>query len=70
MIPDNKEDGYIYSIFFTPSESETTVLRYRNKHLQEPEALPHTALSHSFSFSFSCLLPMELYLSGILEMCG
>ena len=36
MIPDNKEDGYIYSIFLAPSESETTVLRYRNKHLQEP----------------------------------
>ena len=41
MIHDNKEDGYIYSIFLAPSESETTVLRYRNKHLQEPLQKPN-----------------------------
>ena len=41
MIHDNKEDGYIYSIFLAPSESETTVLRYRNIHLQEPLQKPN-----------------------------
>ena len=41
MIPDNKEDGYIYYIFLAPRESETTVLRYRNKHLQEPLQKPN-----------------------------
>ena len=41
MIPDNKEDGYIYYIFFAPRESETKVLRYRNKHLQEPLQRPN-----------------------------
>ena len=39
--PDNKEDGYIYYIFLAPRESETTVLRYRNKHLQEPLQKPN-----------------------------
>ena len=41
MIPDDKEDGYIYSIFWAPSESETNVLRYRNIHLQEPLQKPY-----------------------------
>ena len=41
MIPDLKEDGYIYSICLAPSESETTVLRYRNIHLQEPLQKPN-----------------------------
>ena len=41
MIPDKKEDGYIYSIFLAPSESETNVLRYRNIHLQEPLQKPY-----------------------------
>ena len=41
MIPDIKEDGYIYSICWAPSESETTVLRYRNTHLQEPLQKPN-----------------------------
>ena len=41
MIPDNKEDEYIYSIFWVPSESETKVLRYRNTHLQEPLQKPN-----------------------------
>ena len=41
MIPDNKEDEYIYYIFWAPSESETTVLRYRKKHLQEPLQKPN-----------------------------
>ena len=41
MIPDNKEDGYIYYIFLAPRESETAVLRYRIKHLQEPLQKPN-----------------------------
>ena len=41
MIHDNKEDGYIYSIFLAPSESETTVLRYMYIHLQEPLQKPN-----------------------------
>jgi hypothetical protein len=41
MFPDNKEDGYIYPICLAPSESETIVLRYRNKHLQEPFQKPN-----------------------------
>jgi hypothetical protein len=36
IIPDNKEDGYTYPICLAPNESETTVLRYRNRHLEEP----------------------------------
>jgi hypothetical protein len=34
MIPGVKEVGYIDPIFLTPSESDATVLRTRNKHLQ------------------------------------
>ena len=41
IIPDNKEDGYIYPIFLAPSKSVTTVLRYRNRHLQEPLQRPN-----------------------------
>ena len=39
-IPGVKEDGYIYPIFLTPSESDAPVLRTRNKHLQEPLQRP------------------------------
>jgi hypothetical protein len=41
IIPDNKEDGYIYPIFLAPSKSKTPVLRYRNRHLQEPLQRPN-----------------------------
>ena len=41
MIPHKKEDGYIYSIFLGPSESETNVLRYRNLYLKEPLQKPY-----------------------------
>ena len=41
MIPDKKEDGYIYSIFLARSESETNILRYMNIHLQEPLQKPY-----------------------------
>jgi hypothetical protein len=41
MIPEGKEDGYIYPIFLTPSELETPVLRYSDKHLQELLQKPH-----------------------------
>jgi hypothetical protein len=41
IIPDNKEDGYIHPIFLSPGESESKVLRYRNRHLQEPLQKSH-----------------------------
>ena len=40
MIPDVNEDGYIYSIFLTPSEYNAPVLRNRNTHIQEPLQRP------------------------------
>ena len=41
MIPEGKEDGPIYPIFLTPSESEAPVLRYSDKHFQELLQEPH-----------------------------
>ena len=41
MISEGKEDGPIYPIFLTPSESEAPVLRYSDKHFQELLQEPH-----------------------------
>jgi hypothetical protein len=41
LIPEGKEDGYIYPIYLTPSELETPVLRYSDNHLQELLQKPH-----------------------------
>ena len=41
MIPEGKEDGPIYPIFLTPSESDAPVLRHSDKHFQELLQKPH-----------------------------